>query len=81
MLDHLDFIFDLLLDITITLTFLHSMSDHDAVQLAANRLTDPVHDVSATSGPQTIDTDAPLVLHSSLSLILSLFFSHSDVNL
>ena len=59
-------------DITITLTFLHSMSNHDAIQLAANRSSESVHDASTFLGSQNIDTHAPLILYSSLSFILFL---------
>ena len=65
----------LAVDITITLTFLHSMSNHDAMYHAANRSTDSVHDTSTLLGSQSIDTHAPLILYSSLSLILPLCFS------
>ena len=72
----LGLIFDMLVDITITLTFLHSMSDHEAIKFVANRSTDTVHEAPSTLlGSQNIDTHAPLILYSSLSLILSLFFS------
>ena len=64
----------MLVDITITLTFLHSMSEHDAIQLAANRSSENA-EVSTLLGSQKIDTQSPLVLHSSLFLILSLYFS------
>lgn len=74
------YIFDVLVDITITLTFLHSMSDHDAIQFVANRSTDSVHEASTLLGSQNIDTQAPLFLYSSLSLILSLFSSHFNIN-
>ena len=65
----------MLVDITISLTFLHCMSNHDAIQLAANRSVDSVHDASTLLGSQTIDTHAPLILYSSLSLILTLYFT------
>ena len=82
-LDHLDLVINVLVDITITLTFLRSMSDRDAFQLADNQSTDP-YEVSTLWGSQKIDTRSPLILHSSLFLIrvLSpyLIFSHSDFN-
>ena len=63
-------------DITTTLTFLHSMSDHEAIQLVANRSTDSVDEAASTLlGSQKIDTHAPLILYSSLSLFVSLFIS------
>ena len=76
-LDYLDYIFDRsLVDITITLTFLHSLSNHEAVQLATNLLTD---DASTMLGSQSIDTQAPLILYSSLSprSIPSIFHSET----
>ena len=64
-----------LVDITITLTFLHSMTDHSAIQLAASQSAD-THDTSTLLGSQKIDTQAPLALYSSLFLILyPIFFS------
>ena len=73
---------DVLVDITIALTFLHSMSDHDAIQLAANSSSE-ANEVSTLLGSQKIDTQSPLVLHSSLfpHPISSFFFSHFDINL
>ena len=59
----------MLVDITITLTFLHSMSDHDAIQLAASHANDS-QEVSTLLGSQKIDTQSPLVLHSSLFFFL-----------
>ena len=50
------------------------MSEHDAIQLAANRSSENA-EVSTLLGSQKIDTQSPLVLHSSLFLILSLYFS------
>ena len=61
-------------DITITLTFLHSISNHDATQLAANRSSESVHHASTFLGSQNIDTHAPLILYSSLSFISVPFF-------
>lgn len=47
------------------------MTNHDAVQLSANRSVETVHGDSGTLlGSQSIDTDAPLALYSSLSFIL-----------
>ena len=69
------FIFDVFIDITITMTFLHSMTDHDAIQLAANQPKESSDAASTLLGTQKIDTHAPLILHSSLFLIISLFFS------
>ena len=64
-------------DITISLTFLHSMTNHDAIQLSANRSVDTMHlqdDTGTLLGSQHIDTDAPLALYSSLSFVISLYF-------
>ena len=58
----------MLVDITITLTFLHSMSLHDSIQLSAGR------SLPTLLGSQEIDTGSPLKLHSSLFLILSVYF-------
>ena len=44
------------------------MSNHDAVQLASNRSMDSLHDTSTFLGSQAIDTDAPLILYSSIYL-------------
>ena len=60
----------LLIDITITLTFLRSMTNRDAIQrnAAFNRSTDSLTGVEAPStllGKQKIDPHSPLVLHSS----------------
>jgi hypothetical protein len=56
--------------ITITLTFLHSLSNHDAVQLAANRSMESLHDASTLLGSQSIDTHAPLILYSNQRLLV-----------
>ncbi|KAF8809596.1 hypothetical protein BYT27DRAFT_7135830 [Phlegmacium glaucopus] len=55
--------------ITITLTFLRSMSRYDAVQLSA---TQPTHDPDADTllGSQSIDTHAPLTLYSNNRLLV-----------
>ncbi|KAF5325041.1 hypothetical protein D9619_009599 [Psilocybe cf. subviscida] len=52
--------------ITITLTFLRSMSNHDAIQLneAIGKSTDNFHATPTLLGSQMIDPHAPLVLHS-----------------
>ena len=61
----------LLIDITITVTFLRSMmNSHDAIQLSAalNKSTDSFTGVAAPStllGKQMIDPHSPLVLQSS----------------
>jgi hypothetical protein len=73
LLDHwILFMFDVLVDITITLTFLHSMSDHDAIRLSASPASDK-NEVSTLLGSQKIDTQSPLALHSSMFFILLLF--------
>jgi hypothetical protein len=79
----MDLIFDVFdVDITIILTFLHSMSDQDAIRFVANQSTDSVHEAASTLlGSQNIDTHAPLILYSSLSLVLSSIFSHFDINM
>lgn len=56
--------------ITISLTFLHSVTDHDAVQLSANRKDTDDDDASTLLGKQSIDTQAPLVLHSNNRLLV-----------
>ncbi|KAF5325049.1 hypothetical protein D9619_009601 [Psilocybe cf. subviscida] len=57
--------------ITITLTFLRSMSNHDAIQLnaAIGKSTDNLLSAPTLLGSQMIDPHAPLVLHSSKLLI------------
>ena len=57
------------------------MSDHEAIQLVANRSTDSVDEAASTLlGSQKIDTHAPLILYSSLSPFLCLFLSHFNIN-
>ena len=58
------------------------MSDHDAIQLAANSSSE-ANEVTTLLGSQKIDTQSPLVLHSSLfpHPISFIFFSHFDINL
>ena len=68
--------FNLLIDITITLTFLHSLSNRDAIQLEANQTTD-FHEASTLSSSQKIDTRSPLVLYSSLFFFSSYLFFFS----
>ena len=64
----------LALAITISLTFLHSMSNDDAVQL--NQSTD---NASTLLGSQSIDTHTPLALYSSsVSLYLCVSFWHDS---
>ena len=75
-LDHWILIFQLLIDITITLTFLHSLSNRDAIQLEANQSTD-FHEASTLSSSQKIDTRSPLVLYSSLFFFSSYLFFFS----
>ena len=50
------------------------MSDHDAIQLAANQTADSSDAASTLLGSQKIDTQAPLILYSSLFLIIPIFF-------
>jgi len=56
--------------ITISLTFLHSMSDLEAIQFVANRSTDSVHEASTLLGSQNIDTQSPLILYSNKRLLV-----------
>jgi len=73
-----------LLDITISLTFLRSMTNHDAIQLSAafNKSTDSLAGVAAPStllGKQMIDPHSPLALYSS-KLFHTLFESCNHLN-
>ncbi|PPQ75034.1 hypothetical protein CVT26_011932 [Gymnopilus dilepis] len=58
--------------ITITLTFLRSMSDHDAIQLNASfsKSTDTLAKPPTLLGTQTIDPHSPLRLHSNGRLLV-----------
>jgi len=46
------------------------MSNHDGIQLAANRSSESVHDASTLLGSQNIDTHAPLMLYSNQRLLV-----------
>ena len=74
----------LLVDITITLTFLRSMTNHQAIQLNAafNKSVDSLAGVAAPStllGKQMIDPHSPLALYSS-ELPRTLFPSCPHIN-
>jgi len=71
-------------DITITLTFLRSMTNHQAIQLnAAFKSTDSLAGVVAPStllGKQMIDPHSPLALHSSKPFY-TLFANCTHINI